>query len=108
MIMMICFQTSDRDKLLSEFSQFVKVTVNEEEQAVHKLLGKQFQVIVIGPDKIVCAPKISFIFIPINLNMCFEYPKHTFWIRNKKIIFQYTLLSGGLNSVTVKYPHKRE
>ena len=51
MMMMICFQTSDRDKLLSEFSQFVKVTVNEEEQAVHKLLGKQFQVIVMGPDK---------------------------------------------------------
>ena len=51
MIMMICFQTSDRDKLLSEFSQFVKVTVNEEEQAVHKLLGKQFQVIGICPDK---------------------------------------------------------
>lgn len=26
------------------FSQFVKTTVNEEEQIVHKLLGKQFQV----------------------------------------------------------------
>ena len=49
------------------------------------------------------------IFLPINLNMCFgcswgpfhldgsfEYPHHMFWMRNKKIIFQYALLSGGL------------
>ena len=26
----------------------------------------------------------------------FEYPQHMFWFRNKKIIFSYTLLSGGL------------
>ena len=26
----------------------------------------------------------------------FEYPQHMFWLRNKKIIFSYALLSGGL------------
>ena len=40
----ISLQTSDREGLLSEFAQFIKVTVNEEEHAVHKLLGKHFQV----------------------------------------------------------------
>ena len=49
------------------------------------------------------------IFLPISLNICFgcskepshrdssfEYPQHMFWSRNKKIIFWYALLSGGL------------
>ena len=27
----------------------------------------------------------------------FEYPQHMFWLRNKNIIFSYTLLSGGLD-----------
>ena len=49
------------------------------------------------------------IFLSISLNICsvcskepsnrdssFEYPQHMFWLRNKKIIFIYTLLSGGL------------
>ena len=49
------------------------------------------------------------IFLPINLNMCFgcskeqshgddsfEYPLHMFWLKNKKIIFNYTPLSRGL------------
>lgn len=36
-------QAQDGSSILSEFSQFVQVTVNEEEHAVHKLLGKQFQ-----------------------------------------------------------------
>ena len=44
------------------------------------------------------------IFLPINLNMCFgtahgdhsfEYPLHMFWLKNKKIIFNYTPLSRG-------------
>ena len=26
----------------------------------------------------------------------FEYPQHMFWLRNKKIIFSYTLLTKGL------------
>ena len=26
----------------------------------------------------------------------FEYPQHMFWLRNKKIIFRYAPLSGGL------------
>ena len=30
-------------------------------------------------------------------NGSFEYPQHMFWLRNKKIIFSYTLLSGGLS-----------
>ena len=46
----------------------------------------------------------------ITLNMCcwcskepsqdgsFEYPKHMVWVRNRKISFSYTLLSGGLFS----------
>ncbi|XP_060566112.1 histone-lysine N-trimethyltransferase SMYD5-like [Ruditapes philippinarum] len=34
----------DPTSVLTSFSQFVQVTVNEEEHAVHKLLGKQFQV----------------------------------------------------------------
>ena len=25
-----------------------------------------------------------------------EYAQHMFWMRNKEIVFQYTLLSGGL------------
>ena len=26
-------------------------------------------------------------------NSYFEYPQHMFWLRNKKIIFRYTLLN---------------
>ena len=29
----------------------------------------------------------------------FEYPKHMFWLRNKKINFSYALLYGGLKSL---------
>ena len=38
------YQADDPVSVLSEFSQFVQKTVNDEEQVVHKLLGKQFQV----------------------------------------------------------------
>ena len=31
--------------------------------------------VCIGPDRIVCAPKIAFISLPINLNMCFGCSK---------------------------------
>ena len=37
-----------------------------------------------------------------SLNICFgcsktfEYPQHMFWLKTKKIIFSYALLSGGL------------
>ena len=55
-------------------------------------------------------PRNVIIFLSISLNMCFgcskepshrdgsfEYPKHMFWLRNKKkVIFSYALLSGGL------------
>ena len=33
---------------------------------------------------------------PSHLDGSFEYPQHMFWLRNKKIIFSYALLSGGL------------
>ena len=49
-------------------------------------------------------------FLPSNLNICFgcskepsqgdcsfEYPQHMFWLRNKKVIFSYAHLSGGLD-----------
>ena len=35
----------------------------------------------------------------ISLRQFFEYPQHMFWLRNKKIIFSYILLSGGLHFV---------
>ena len=53
--------------------------------------------------------KIVIIYLSISFNMffgclkesshwdgSFEYPLHMFWLRIKKIIFSYTLLSGGL------------
>ena len=53
--------------------------------------------------------KIVIIFLSISLTMCFgcsketshqdgsfEYPQHMVWLRNKKIIFSYSLLSGDL------------
>ena len=59
--------------------------------------------------RIVCAPKIAFISFPINSNMCLGAQKNhlieTFLLSThnicfgweiRKIIFQYTLLSGGL------------
>ncbi|XP_076103229.1 protein-lysine N-trimethyltransferase SMYD5-like [Mytilus galloprovincialis] len=36
-------QAKDKSTVLQKFSQFVKNTVNEEDEIVHKLLGKQFQ-----------------------------------------------------------------
>ena len=36
----------------------------------------------IDPDKDINERKIVIIFLPINLNMCFEYPQHMFWMRN--------------------------
>ena len=33
---------------------------------------------------------------PSHQDGSFEYPQHMFWLRNKKIIFCYALLSGGL------------
>ena len=32
---------------------------------------------------------------PSRLDVSFEYPQRMFWLRNKKIIFSYALLSGG-------------
>ena len=49
------------------------------------------------------------IFLAISFNMCFEcskepshrdrsfeYPQHMFWMRRRKLFFNYILLSGGL------------
>ena len=33
---------------------------------------------------------------PFQWGGSFEYPQHMFWLKNKKIIFSYALLSGGL------------
>ena len=59
--------------------------------------------------KIVCAPKVAFISLPINLNMCFCAQKNRlietvllstnnicFGLEIRKTVFQYTLLSEGL------------
>ena len=59
--------------------------------------------------------KIVNIFLSVSLNICFgclkersyrddslEYPQHMFWLRNKKVNFDYTLLSGGLNKLNKK------
>ena len=37
---------------------------------------------------------------PSQRDGTFEYQQHMFWLRNKKIIFSYTLLSGGLTCIT--------
>ena len=63
----------------------------------------------IGPVKQKNKRKIVIIIISISWNMCFGcskelshwdgsfgYPQHMFWLRNKKIILRYVLLSGGL------------
>ena len=62
-----------------------------------------------GPVKQKIQRKIVNMSLSIILNMCFgcskelshrdgsfEYPQHMFWLRNKTLIFSYTLLSGGL------------
>ena len=38
----------------------------------------------IGPVKQFFKRKIAFILLPLNLNMCFGYPQHMFWMRNKE------------------------
>ena len=56
------------------------------------------------------------IFLSISLNMCFgcskepshqdglfEYPQHIFSLRNKKIIFSYTLISGCPNLMAGRF-----
>ena len=62
----------------------------------------------IGPVKKNNLRKIVIIFLSIRLNKCFgcskepshrdgsfEYQQHMFWLRNKRNIFSYALLSGG-------------
>ena len=67
-----------------------------------------------GPVKQKIKRKIEIIFLSISLNMCFgcsnepsrrdgsfEYPQHMFCLKNKKIIFNYAFLSGGLGLASV-------
>ena len=66
---------------------------------------------IIGPVKQINLRKIAIILLTISLNMCFgcskepshrdgsfEYPQHMFWLRNKKIISSYALLSRDLDN----------
>ena len=39
------------------------------------------------------------IFLSINSNMCFEYSRHMFWLKNKKNIFSNTILPRGMNKL---------
>ena len=36
--------------------------------------------------------KIVIIFLSISLNMCFEYPQHMFWLRNKSVFRLHSYL----------------
>ena len=64
--------------------------------------------------RIVCAPKIAFIYISINLNMCFGAQKnrlietvllstHNICLgyEIRKIIYQYALLSGDMMTASI-------
>ena len=70
----------------------------------------------IGPVKQIFWRKIAIIHLSISLIMCFgcskepshwdssfEYPQPMFWLRNKKIIFRYALLSGAWHSLCLFY-----
>ena len=71
----------------------------EEEEIIEVEKGKkEVSLISYFTKKIEC--KIVNIFLPISFNICFgcskegcsfEYPQHMFWLKNKKIIFCYTL-----------------
>ena len=65
--------------------------------------------------------KIVIIFFSISLNMCFGcykeqshrdgpfgYPQHMLCLRNKKIIFSYTFLSGGVHYTYQRVGHSLE
>ena len=60
--------------------------------------------------------EIVIIFLPFSFNMCFgcskepshydgsfEHPQHIFWMRNKKIFFNYALLAGGVSLIREYY-----
>ena len=40
---------------------------------------------------------------PSHRDGSFEYPQHMFWLRNKKIIFSYALLYGGMISCCLNW-----
>ena len=65
--------------------------------------------------------QLNLIIFVFSLNMCFGYskepshwdgsfvyPQHRFWLRNKKIIFSYALLSGGLDDSTFSRSRNNE
>ena len=48
---------------------------------------------------------IPFLLTKLNNVLAFEYPQHMLWLRNKKKICDYALLSGGLTSaLSLKRP----
>ena len=51
---------------------------------------------------------IVIIFLPINLNMCLGAHNICFGWEIKKIVFQYTLLSGGLSLYESCYSFDQE
>ena len=76
---------------------------------------------LIDPDKEIYERKIVIITLPINLNMCcerskepshcegsFEYSQLMFWLKFKKIIFQYILLSVGLLTFSIPFRKIKE
>ena len=63
--------------------------------------------------------KIVNIFLPISFNICFgcskepshrngsfEYSKHMFWLRNKKINFRHALITKVLNFDSLRHSHQ--
>ena len=65
------------------------------------LIGNQKRYIQVVKMFRILEPKIENIFLLISFNICLdaqknrlEYPQHVFWLRNKKNIFHYALLSS--------------
>ena len=95
---------------------------NKNNNTTHSFLqtfSRSIKYVATGLDKYV-QRKIVNIFLPIVFSICFgcskelshsdgsfEYPQHMFWLRNKKMIFCYTLLTKCLmwpRNIVIKHP----